>query len=51
MESSEIKIAFLGREFGEIVKEKLEQAGFQLVDLVEGKTRPTVYLLVLGLVG
>jgi len=32
MENSEIKIAFLGREFGEIVRDKLQQAGFQLVE-------------------
>jgi len=32
MENSQIKIAFLGREFGAIVKEKLAGAGFQLVD-------------------
>ena len=32
MENSEIKIAFLGREFGEIVRKKLEIAGFQLVN-------------------
>ena len=33
MENSEINIAFLGDGFGVIVKEKLEAAGFQLVDL------------------
>jgi|SRR3989344_3866109 len=33
MENSEIKIAFLGREFGEIVREKLKTASFTLVDL------------------
>ena len=33
MENSEIKIAFLGREFGEIVRKKLEAAGFLLVDI------------------
>jgi len=32
MENSEIKIAFLGREFGLIVRDKLKEAGFQLVD-------------------
>ena len=33
MENSEIRIIFLGGGFGEIVKEKLETAGFTLVDL------------------
>lgn len=33
MENSKIEIAFLGREFGEIVREKLKATGFQLVDL------------------
>jgi len=33
MENSEVRIAFLGREFGLIVRDKLKEAGFQLVDI------------------
>ncbi|MCH8987164.1 methionyl-tRNA formyltransferase, partial [Patescibacteria group bacterium] len=47
MKVSKIKIAFLGREFGEIVKEKLEQAGFQFVDI---KSRQ-MDLIVVGFYG
>jgi len=33
MENSEVRIAFLGGEFGLIVRDKLEEAGFRLVDI------------------
>jgi methionyl-tRNA formyltransferase len=47
MENSKIKIAFLGREFGLIVRDKLQEAGYQLVDAASNE----VDLLVVGFWG
>ena len=47
VEDSKIKIAFLGREFGLIVQDKLQEAGYQFVDIASDE----VDLLVVGFWG